>query len=90
MTILKCPKCGAEFELVPVEKLSPAARRILEYAPRPFLSGHRVELAAIAYTTGYSIGRVHSALQELVRGGYVEALPIGPKKCAYRGIPRHS
>ena len=83
MSIVRCPKCGAPLELVPLDNISPAARAILDRAER-FKRGYVPTIREIARVIGYSYWPTHCALQELVELGYVLRIPTGPRKHKYR------
>lgn len=93
MPVVKCPKCGEIFhsdELIPVQRLSPAARHILHRAPLTFLNGHIMPIQTLADLTGYSYSQTQYALRELAQAGYVHRIKRGSRKHVYCGVMTHA
>ncbi len=79
MTVVKCPKCGTVFEsdASRFRTLSPAALHILTHLPGPLRRGKVIPVRVVVASTGYSVGAVHAALNELVAHGYLERVAMG-------------
>jgi DNA-binding MarR family transcriptional regulator len=80
MAVVKCPKCGSIFqsEAARFRALSPAALHILTHLPGSLRRGKVIPVRVVVEHTGYSVGTVHAALNELVAHGYLERAAVGP------------
>lgn len=79
MAVVKCPQCGSVFqsEATRFRALTPAALHILTHLPGSLRRGKVIQVRVLVEHTGYSVGAVHAALNELVAHGYLERVAMG-------------